>query len=162
MGTSKFKIDVPEELSRSGEIPPREDNAGGAHGKLLPKLGFALIVAAIAVLGVIVSNLLSPNSLSPDKWQAVFLNNGQVYFGHLNRVGEDYLELRNVYYLRIAQALQPPSSTAPAFDLVKLGGELHGPEDQIYFLKPSILFWESMKSDSQVVRAINNFQQTRK
>jgi hypothetical protein len=95
----------------------------------------------------------------PQKWQAIFLNNGQVYFGHLLNVKNEYV-LTNVYYLRVSQSLQPPASTAPAFDLVKLGGELHGPEDTVYFERSSVLFWENLKSDSQVVRAINNFQKS--
>jgi hypothetical protein len=96
----------------------------------------------------------------PNKWQSVFLNNGQVYFGHLQRTDGDYAEITNVYYLRAAQALQPPASStpSPSFELVKLGGELHGPEDTMYFEKSSVLFWENMRNDSQVVQVINGFQ----
>src|SRR5258708_6253189 len=78
------------------------------------------------------------------KWQAVFLNNGQVYFGHLQKTREDYAEITNVYYLRAAQTLQPSaSSSSPSFELVKLGGELQGPEDAMYLENSSILFWEN-------------------
>src|SRR3989344_2751908 len=40
-------------------------------------------------------------------WQAVFLNNGQAYFGHLvGRSGDTYT-LSNVFYLRTSQTFQP-------------------------------------------------------
>ena len=97
-------------------------------------------------------------SPDPTRWQAVFINNGQVYFGRLQRSQGDYTLLKNVYYLQVSQTLQPASSTTrSAFEIVKLGGELHGPEDEMYFLKSAILFWENMRPDSQVVQAINNF-----
>ena len=84
-------------------------------------------------------------SPDPTRWQAVFINNGQVYFGRLQRSRGDYTLLKNVYYLQVSQALQPASSTTrSAFEIVKLGGELHGPEDEMYFLKSAILFWENM------------------
>lgn len=127
-----------------------------------------LVVLLVLILIVFfVARLLYPNrtlTTSSEKWQAVFLNNGQVYFGHLKEFKDDYAELVNVYYLRATQALQPPASSTPtpSFELVKLGGELHGPEDAIYFVKSSILFWEDMKDNSQVVQAINNFQQNSK
>lgn len=121
-------------------------------------LGALLLVAVFAG----VWSFASRRGIIPDpnKWQSVFLNNGQVYFGHLQRTEGDYAEITNVYYLRAAQSLQPPASStpSPSFELVKLGGELHGPEDAIYFEKASILFWENMRSDSQVVQTINNFQ----
>lgn len=125
--------------------------------------GFLFLVLLIAA---IVFFAAKERGIAPDptKWQSVFLNNGQVYFGHLQRVDADYIGITNVYYLRAAQALQPSTTSTPppSFELVKLGGELHGPEDAIYFEKSSVLFWENMRPDSQVVQAINNFQNSSK
>jgi len=41
--------------------------------------------------------------------------------------------------------------------IVKLGSELHGPEDIMYIPRNQITFWETMRKDSQVVQAIQNF-----
>jgi hypothetical protein len=124
---------------------------------------FLVLIAFIVVL---IFFAVEGRGVVPDpaKWQSVFLNNGQVYFGHLRKAQNDYVEIKNVYYLRAAQTLQPPASItpAPSFELVKLGGELHGPEDAIYLEKSSVLFWENMRGDSQVVQAINNFQKNLK
>src|SRR5689334_1559208 len=64
-------------------------------------------------------------------YQAVFLNNNQVYFGRINNsMGSQFVELKDIYYLQVQQQIQPATSKqAPAtnISLVKLGGELHGP-----------------------------------
>lgn len=95
----------------------------------------------------------------PQKWQAVFLSNGQVYFGHLNPSFGKYVKLSNIYYLQVTQQLQPPGQQpVPDIRLVKLGGELHGPEDTMYILRDQILFWEYLKADSRVVQGITQLR----
>jgi len=39
-------------------------------------------------------------------YQAVFLSNGQVYFGHLAKVNSAYPELTDIYYLVMKRPLQ--------------------------------------------------------
>ena len=87
-----------------------------------------------------------------NKWQAVFLSNNQVFFGHLKEVNSGYTLLEEVYYLRPAQGPQGK------VDLVKLGEELHGPEPNMYIPKGQITFWENLKPDSQVVQVINQLK----
>lgn len=89
-----------------------------------------------------------------DKWQAVFLDNSQVYFGKLKESDAQYVALSDVYYLRTAADLDQNQSSSN-LNLIKLGGEVHGPEDVIYIPKSSILFWENMKDSSRVVQTIN-------
>jgi hypothetical protein len=95
--------------------------------------------------------------------QAVFLTNGQVYFGNLSSSGK-WLKLTDVYYLQVTQPLQPAGSndqpaaatgSQPNIQLVKLGNELHGPQDVMYIERDKVLFWENMKDDSKVMDAIN-------
>lgn len=90
------------------------------------------------------------------KWQAVFLANNQVYFGHVQNYNRKYLRLKDVYYLQVAQPLQQGQESAPNLNLVKLGRELHGPEDSMFIPKDKVLFWENMKPDSQVVKSIES------
>ncbi|KKS44450.1 MAG: hypothetical protein UV05_C0006G0014 [candidate division CPR1 bacterium GW2011_GWA2_42_17] len=45
-------------------------------------------------------------SLNVDNYQAVFLTNGQVYFGQINSINDNYVKLSNIYYLRLREALQ--------------------------------------------------------
>ena len=92
-------------------------------------------------------------------YQAVFLTNGQVYFGHLSVSGR-WLKLTSIYYLNVPQSTQTTDQqlkqTQQKPELIKLGNELHGPEDVMYIEKDKVLFWENMKDDSQVVKAINS------
>lgn len=104
------------------------------------------------------------NFPTPDegKWQAVFLTNGQVYFGHLVVVSREYITLNDVFYIQ--QGTQPQTGSVlptsqPNINLVKLGGELHGPEDKMYVPKDRILFWENLRTDSQVVQTIEKTSQ---
>lgn len=95
--------------------------------------------------------------LESNSWQAVFLSNGQVYFGKLSREKSQYPVLREVYYLRVNQSPQPIREGEPPptnLNLVKLGGELHGPEDEMRINREHILFIEDLKADSQLVQAI--------
>lgn len=95
-----------------------------------------------------------------NKWQAVFLTDNQVYFGHLKSYNRSYAVLTDAYYLQVAQNLQQQVSGAPQqMNLIKLGTELHGPEDHMFIPKNQIFFWEDLRSDSQVMQAI---QSTRK
>jgi hypothetical protein len=90
------------------------------------------------------------------EWQAVFLTNNQTYFGKLENHNFGYVKLTNVYYLRAGGNLQDGSGGEDNLSLVKLGGELHGPEDAMYIRKDSILFWENMKDSSRVVGLIRS------
>lgn len=123
----------------------------------------------LAVTGLIIAVIFAFATSSPkqeskyvddDLFQAVFLNNGQVYFGKITTLNNKYLELQNIYYLRVNQAVQPKSNSAAASNdvsLVKLGCELHGPSDQMIINSDQITFWENLKSDGQVAKAVASY-----
>jgi hypothetical protein len=120
------------------------------------------VLVAILVWAMAYFNILPPLPLiiAKDNYQAVFLTNGQVYFGKLYRETSLYAVLREVYYLQLAQAPQPAGEGAQvSINLVKLGSELHGPEDEMRINRDHILFVEDLKADSQVVKAIKQFKQ---
>lgn len=94
-------------------------------------------------------------------YSAIFLSNNQVYFGKLTDASSQYPKLTDVYYLRVDRPLQPPPATEsaqPDVQLVKLGNELHGPTDEIKFNREQILYIEDLKSDSRIVKAIEEFK----
>jgi len=129
----------------------------------------SLIVAALAVTTVLAINVFRTFSTSSlvkdDRFQAVFLDNGQVYFGHLSNVNRDYVRLTDIYYLQVDQQIQPDQQQAgetsqdqqTRISLAKLGNELHGPEDEMFILKSKVVFWENLKTDGQVTQAIDDF-----
>lgn len=130
--------------------------------------------------GVFTSND-SPNQLIKDSgdgisdYSAVFLANGQVYFGKMYKDSNKDVDLRDIYYLQVNQDLQKADGDTkdvtdatkttdadknkqPDVVLVKLGEELHGPNDRMTINKDQVLFTESLKTSSKVIDAINNYK----
>ncbi len=132
-------------------------------GKLTTVIVTALLVLAALVAGLYFWKSGDGHDASFDKskFQAVFLSNGQVYFGKLDSLKGDYVELRNVYYLQVQQSVQPAkenNAEKSQVSLTKLGKELHGPTDKMNIKADQVLFWEDLKDDSTVVKAIKNFE----
>lgn len=101
------------------------------------------------------------------EWQAVFLSNNQVYFGKLE-IRPDFYILTKVFYLQTQEDKEEiitgelPSeprekSKEKETRLIKLGRELHGPEDKLFVEKSNLLFWENLKSDSSIVKSIEGY-----
>lgn len=92
---------------------------------------------------------------SSDAWQAVFLSNGQVYFGHVTSTTPTKVVLQDIYYLQASGPLQAGAEQQQKdLALVKLGAELHGPTDEMRINRDHVLFVEDLKDDSKVVNAI--------
>lgn len=129
---------------------------------------FVAFFAAIAVLVVsmvifmMVGGSTESELIKKDKYQAVFLSDtsGQVYFGKLKSLNNKYYELTDIYYVKVENAVQPDRNNTAAqnISLAKLGNELHGPEDVMYISRDKVLFWENLKDDGQVVKAITEFK----
>lgn len=130
-----------------------------------------LIVVVLLILALIdaqygIFSALRSNAQAKGRWQAVFLTNNQVYFGHLSSFGLKYFKLTDVYYIRSAQVPVTPAATPeeganatqPQFEtrneLVKMTDDAHGPENELYIPKQQILFWQTLRQDSNIVRTI--------
>ena len=94
------------------------------------------------------------------KLQAVFLNTGQVYFGNIKVLNNDYLVLDNIYYLQTSSSGSSSSSTSSntSVSLVKLGCELHAPLDQMMINRAQVTFWENLSPSGQVAKAVATFE----
>ncbi len=136
---------------------------GNKFTSIISFLLFASV--AIVIIGLAVTIFLSDSNKEKDyvdssKMQAVFLNNGQVYFGNITELNNNYLTVSNVYYLRVNQQVQPGQQNAQAqndVSLVKLGCELHGPQDLMIINRSEVTFWENLKSDGQVGKAVAEY-----
>jgi hypothetical protein len=97
-------------------------------------------------------------------YYAVFLSNGQVYFGHLQHLDQNTIELADVYYLKMNtdlnnEALQEKKNQINLhLALIKLGQEIHGPTSQIFINRQQVLFWEKLRENGQVVKAIKSHE----
>lgn len=147
----------------------RSSKSSSMTKQLLMILLIVLSVLAIAAVALKVF-LVQPSArdIKKKEYQALFLTNGQVYFGKLTRLDNNYVELTDIYYLQ-TQAAQPSSGASAAsaasqqsLSLAKLGNELHGPEDSMFVAKSQVLFWENLKDGGKVVQAIKSYQSTNK
>ena len=133
------------------------------HKRWKTKKLIVLAILVILILGCMFGRKLWLASATKG-YQAVFLTNGQVYFGKLSASG-NFFKLTDIYYLQATQPLQqagtgetPATPTQPNIQLVKLGSELHGPQDAMYIEHDKVLFWENMKDDSKVVDPIKKYK----
>lgn len=134
----------------------------GGHDPQWLRIIFVVLLFSATVIALAIATLLyfgkdkEAQYVNEDKYQAVFLTNGQVYFAKLGAVNSDYLDLQDIYYLNSQQTEnnQQPKN----FSLVKLGCELHGPADQMIVNRDQVSFWENLKSDGKVSKAIEQFK----
>jgi hypothetical protein len=125
-----------------------------------------LVCIAVLILGVVAATtFIKPQGedkyVNDKNYQAVFLTNGQVYFGKIGDVTKDSVVLEDIYYLRVNQQVQPnqQGNNANDISLVKLGCELHGPGDQMIINRSQVSFWENLKSDGSVAKAVTQYKQ---
>lgn len=119
-----------------------------------------ILVVAVVVVKLWTGTWLGFGGGERPAWQGVFLSNNTVYFGHVGDQGS-WVVLRDIYYLQRAQTPQPSGeeSGENKLVLIKLGNELHGPEDYMRINKDHVIFIENLRPDSQVVKAIEKYLQ---
>jgi len=143
---------------------PSVINVRIVQGKLTKKkkliAGIIAGVILIAVAGCTWYHMANSSAafISSSQYQAIFTTNNQAYFGKMQRLSDGGYRMTNVYYLQQAgNTSQRANSDNQTPQLIKMGSELHGPEDSIVFDKSQVLFWENLKSDSKVTKAINDY-----
>lgn len=157
----------PQQNAAPGQVP-----AAGVHSKKR-KRGFAwlkwssivlLFCTTVLIVALIISLVFGATAneskyVNTGQYQAVFLNNGQVYFGHIKTLNEKYVRIQNIYYLRQNTTVQPNQNNADNsnFSLVKLGCEIHGPVDEMVVNRDQVTFWENLKTDGQVAKAVDAY-----
>jgi hypothetical protein len=146
-------------------------------GSKMPWVILAVIVVVLLVVGFLFRGNLfgkgagnsaagttagnnSAASTQASGYQAIFLTNGQVYFGKISKQDGDYVTLDDIFYLQVGpqQGSGAATNTPQSISLVKLGNELHGPVDEMHINRTQILFYEDLKASGQVVQAIQQYK----
>jgi hypothetical protein len=137
----------------------RFSNAWLERGSLVLLLCIAVIILAIAALTFFSGNAES-KAIKKGSYQAVFLNNGQVYFGNISSLNNKFIDLHNIYYLQTnnQNSTDTTANSNTNVSLVKLGCELHAPYDQMVINRDQVIFWENLKDSGQVVKAIAQYK----
>lgn len=101
------------------------------------------------------------------RYQAVYLDNDNVYFGKVEFLLNGNVILNDVYRVQAADGGTGTDKDANAqaaadIRLIKPGNELHAPDDKMLISREKILFIENLKTDGKVTNAINEYQKQKK
>lgn len=168
---------VHEETQPVAAVPKVAHRASAQHhtAKQPSKFGrFKLpliIIAAILLLAIVGwfgwSKMNAHSAIDSSKYQAVFFTNGQVYFGKLKPLSGEHMRLTDVYYLQTqtgseanTEELQKAATDQNNVQLIKLGDEIHGPEDEMIISKEQMLFYENLKPAGKVAQSIEQFKKS--
>lgn len=112
-------------------------------------MAIAIAVLVLAFTAMRVWDFTIPH-VGATRYQAVFLQNGQTWFGqYRDRIGP-YAAMDTVYYVqtKASQDVDVP----PTSQLIKRGNELHGPDRAVLIPKTAILFIEDLRDDSPIAK----------
>ncbi len=149
---------------------PTASTTGRGDGTHQASSIFILIASALLILTLVLALIFIKNDgrrsesslIQADRYQAIFLDSqdGQVYFGKLAVYNEDTYVLKDIYYVRVENPIQPDGGQGQQanISLAKLGSELHAPEDYMYIQKSQVLYWENLQDEGQVVSAIEDYK----
>lgn len=133
--------------------------------KLIKPAIILVIVGLIVFGGLYLYNSTTSSKINTSKYQAVFLTNGQVYFGKLKIQNGGYMVLSNIYYLQTKTNTDDKGNVQAAagedatnVELVKLGAEIHGPIDEMIINVDQVLFFENLKEDGNLTQSIIKFE----
>lgn len=123
-------------------------------GTLLVPVLIAIFSSPILIaLGKRFSSWVEMKRRYPDL-AAIFLSNGQTYFGKITKLTSTDLLLENIYYLNKSDDKPIKGRSEQDLTLVKLGDELHAPEDFMLINRQHIVFIEHLKDEGKVAKAV--------
>jgi hypothetical protein len=126
--------------------------------KQSPWLIAVILVVAIVIIEFAVAGIFGIGQFAPkasSTWSAVFLNDDEIFFGHITTNNSNQLELTDVFYL---QRTQPPQGTqAPAQLSINslVSSQIQCPTDDITLDQTNILYRQDLQSNSFVVQKLN-------
>lgn len=148
---------------KASSRPAKFRDSGGAPWlrilSVVLLLGIAILLVGITLVFTRVGGDNESKFVDSSKYQAVFLNNGQVYFGNIQDLNNEYVRLTNVYYLTQSNGSSSTTSNN-SYSLVKLGcQQIHDPLDEMIVNRSEVTFWENLNGNGKVVSSIKQFQQ---
>ncbi len=159
-----------EELQAPVDYAPRQSRSNSAlnsPNKGSSKKGiiwtiaiavFVIILGAVAWF-VFAAPKSQPTGIDKSRFQAVFLANGQIYFGKLQDFSDSTFKMTTIYYPQTtgkdSEAATNAQSQNSNIQLIRLGDEVHGPDNEMFLTKDQILYYENLKSDSKVSQLID-------
>jgi len=126
-------------------------------------LAILLAVALVALLIHLYQFIIRGRTtvVSDQAYQAVFLSNSQVYFGHLSAIKSRYPILDDVYYVQLLPTNPDSDNPVSTGRVVRLtDSATHKPTNRMVLNREQILFWEDLSERSPVLQKIMELKQT--
>lgn len=103
-------------------------------------------------------NIGIPSYIDTGKYQVACLQSGECYFGKVTSVTSDTVLMKNVFYVQKSTTTGDATSTDENnLQLIKLGNEVHGPEDMMAINRAQVLYIENLKTDGKVAQTIKSY-----
>ena len=110
-----------------------------------------IAVLVVASIGLLMLWFRASHSLKLDTtYQAVLLDNGQVYYGKVDRIGDEFSVLTDVYYI---QNQVDPQTKEMKNILIRRGNEWHSP-NRTYVATRHVVMIEPVTPGSKVAELI--------
>ena len=132
----------------------------------IPKIIFMILIFLVVVAFITVSlwqdgtfRNISQSFRFKNSYQAVFLNNGQLYFGKITEITNEYIIMEKPHFLQLAQESEDleVQEVQPEMKLISIKDEFHKPKDFVLIEKSAVIFIEELRDVSQIADAIANF-----
>ncbi|MEO5948917.1 MAG: hypothetical protein ABIP74_00785 [Candidatus Saccharimonas sp.] len=119
-------------------------------------MGGLALVLAIALMTMLIMKSQSMQQVDTNKYQVVYLTNGQAYFGKLQNTNGEYLVIKTPYTVQtVAPATDSKTTTDQSTTtLLKVSAQVYGPEDSIAVKASQVTFWQNLRDDSKITQAI--------
>lgn len=160
----------PNSASPAPAAPERKGDSAASRLSKASNTPWVRMLSMVLLAGVVVLLLViafafarggdnEGKFVKSSNYQAVFLNNGQVYFGNIDDLNSSYVRMSNIYYLTQSSG-DSSSSSSNNYSLVKLGcQQIHDPLDEMVINRAQVTFWENLNPNGKVVSSIKQFQQ---
>lgn len=152
--------ETPTSVPRSAGVP-RSPEKKSNKGVLWTVI-IALVVLVLGVGGWLVWSASKSGDLGIDasRYQAVFLSNGQIYFGKLTAFNDESFKITTVYYPQAeSEETTTTANQQGNIQLFRITDGVHGPEDEMIIMKDQILYYENLQENSKVTQLIEQNKQ---
>lgn len=108
----------------------------------------------VSIAGYAVYKVLLPSqSIDRSSYQVVYLVSGQAYFGRLQNKSGEYLILESPFTVQAA-AGDAEKNNSNTTSLLRVRDQVYGPQDSIALKSDHVAFWQNLRKDSKVSKAI--------
>ena len=118
----------------------------------------AIIIVLIVLWGAWMEHL---GPFTVNTWSAVFLGDSEVFFGHIQSVSSDTIDMTNVFYLTKTTASTTSSTQAQQLSLTGLvANQIQCPTDEIHIDRSVVLYIQDLQPGSYVVQQLQKLTAT--